>query len=92
MDCGEASATLKGTYQVGVALIRRTERSEPAKECGQLKNRIAGVALAWRPVVFQTQTGGWRVVWLRYLQRGWSEGIHSGLGPRWVYRSAQSKQ
>jgi hypothetical protein len=44
MDCGEASATLKGTYQVGVALIRRTERSEPAKECGQLKNRIAGVA------------------------------------------------
>jgi hypothetical protein len=44
MDCGEASATLKGTYQVGVALIRRTERSEPAKECGQLANRTTGIA------------------------------------------------
>ena len=44
MDCGEASATLKGTYHIGVALNRRTERSEPAKECGQLANRTTGIA------------------------------------------------
>ena len=44
MDFGGASATLQGTHHTGVALNRRTERSEPAKECGQLANRTTGIA------------------------------------------------
>jgi hypothetical protein len=44
MGFGEVSAALKGTHHTGVALNRRTERSEPAKECGQLANRTTGIA------------------------------------------------
>jgi hypothetical protein len=49
MGFGEARATLKGTYHNGVALNRRTERSDrrkmkSAKECGQLENRTGGTA------------------------------------------------
>jgi hypothetical protein len=41
---------------------------------------------AWRPVSIYTQAREWRVVWLQYLERRWTEGVTSGLGPRWVYR------
>jgi hypothetical protein len=29
------------------------------------------------------------VVWLYDVERRWTEGITSGLGPRWVYRRVQ---
>ena len=42
---------------------------------------------AWRPVlVFSSRLGTRRLLWLEYLERRWTEGITSGLGPRWIYR------
>ena len=29
------------------------------------------------------------MVWLYDVERRWTEGITSGLGPRWVYRRVQ---
>ena len=88
MGFGEASATLQGTHHTGVALNRRKNRTATKWKQSHRWRRW----FAWRPVVFETRTGRWRVVWLQYLERRWSEGITSGLGPRWVYRRTQSKQ
>jgi hypothetical protein len=41
---------------------------------------------AWRPVVAHGRTGRRQVVWLQYLERKWTLGRTSGLGPRWIYR------
>jgi hypothetical protein len=29
------------------------------------------------------------LIWLRYVERRWTEGHISGLGPRWIYRKAR---
>ena len=83
MDFGEVSASLQGTHHAGVALNRMwaTKKSHRWHRW-----------FAWRPIVVSSRTGRRRVVCLQYLERRWSEGINSGLGPRWVYRRTQSKQ
>jgi hypothetical protein len=41
---------------------------------------------AWRPVIVYDQAGRVRVAWLQDLERRWTLGTTSGLGPRWIYR------
>src|SRR6516162_422181 len=41
---------------------------------------------AWRPVFISRRGENRRLVWLQYVERRWTEGITSGLGPRWIYR------
>jgi hypothetical protein len=45
---------------------------------------------AWRPVIVYDRAGRWRVVWLHYIERRWTLGRTSGLGPRWLYRRVQT--
>ena len=47
---------------------------------------------AWRPVIIYSRAGRWRVAWLQDVDRRWSLGITSGLGPRWVYRRFSDQQ
>src|SRR5215472_13205981 len=44
---------------------------------------------AWRPVFISSRAGNRRVVWLQDVERRWTEGITSGLGPRWIYRKKE---
>jgi hypothetical protein len=48
--------------------------------------------LAWRPVVITDRAGRRRLVWLQDVERRWTEGITSGLGPRWVYRKMRDRR
>src|SRR6516165_10194939 len=45
---------------------------------------------AWRPVIVYNRAGKLRVVWLQYVERRWSLGVTSGLGPWWVYRRVRA--
>ena len=44
---------------------------------------------AWRPVFVETRINR-PLMWLRYVERRWTEGKTSGLGPRWIYRSIRT--
>src|SRR5437667_7210783 len=44
---------------------------------------------AWRPVFVSSRMGNRRLVWLQYVERRWTEGMTSGLGPRWIYRRSR---
>jgi hypothetical protein len=46
---------------------------------------------AWRPVFILSRRGK-RLVWLRYVERRWTEGKTSGLGPRWIYRRIRAEE
>jgi hypothetical protein len=41
---------------------------------------------AWHPGFLETLIGTRPLVWLQYVERRWTEGSNSGLGPRWIYR------
>jgi hypothetical protein len=45
---------------------------------------------AWRPVFLETRIGNRPLIWLRYVERRWTEGKTSGLGPRWIYRRTRT--
>jgi hypothetical protein len=44
---------------------------------------------AWHPVFLQVRIGTRPLVWLQYVERRWTEGETSGLGPRWIYRTTR---
>ena len=44
---------------------------------------------AWRPVIVSQLGARLRIAWLRSVERRWTEGITSGVGPRWIYRQAR---
>jgi hypothetical protein len=44
---------------------------------------------AWRPVILSGRGGYWGVIWLRSVDRRWTEDINPGVGPRWMYRRAR---
>jgi hypothetical protein len=50
---------------------------------------------AWHPVIissrgFRGVGRFWGLMWLRYVERRWTEGHTSGLGPRWIYRRVRT--
>src|SRR5215472_1763174 len=47
---------------------------------------------AWRPVFVIDRVGRRRLVWFQGVERRWTEGNTSGLGPRWVYRRVQEQR
>ena len=56
--------------------------------------RVFGVHrwFAWRPVFISNRAGHRRLVWFRFVERTWTEGITSGLGPRWVYWKVRTRE
>jgi hypothetical protein len=57
------------------------------------QRQLVRCGVSGSPGVFvQTRIGNRPVVWLRYVERRWTEGRTSGLGPRWIYRRTRTER
>ena len=78
---------LRLSHAEGISWIELFPMLEPEPQSTGALRRFWHRWFAWRPVfIWSSRSGTRRLVWLEYLERRWTEGITSGLGPRWVYR------